>query len=843
MAERVPFFTLFESFRAPRQLRLLLHDACIVSGALDMAGRTLEVQVESSETLPQAAQDALQQMLAQQYDLRQVLLHFRGAGEQKGDSGVIWGKTITGKLTPIGELNIKQGSAIVEGRVFKTECYETRRKGMWTLNFNITDEHGSVAVRKAMDEKEAKVLGGAINDGMWLRLQGKVELTYDGKDILLRPVNIMKISHTARQDNAPEKRVELHLHTQMSSMDALTDVSKVVKQAAAWGHPAIAITDHGTVQAFPKARDAGKGKIKILYGVEGYYVNNLDDRIAVHGAQDQDFDDEIVCFDIETTGLKVQREAITEIGAVVLKNGKITDTFQTFVNPGRRLTPEIIGLTGITDAMLADAPPPEEALAAFLKFVDGRPLAAHNAEFDIGFIRAGCRRAGLEFDPTYIDSLILAQNLLPELHKHKLDIVAEHLDLPAFNHHRASDDAGMVGYMLIPFFERMRREMGISRLQEINGQMEKLRPRGGGSRHPKHIIILAKNKLGLKHLYQLISASNLKYFKRVPIIPKTELIAHREGLIIGSACEAGELFRAVADRKDWAELKRIASFYDYLEIQPICNNMFMLRNGAVQSEDELREFNRTIVRLGRELGKPVCATGDVHFQEPEDEVYRHILLASKKFVDADAPLPIYFKTTEEMLAEFAYLGEEEAHRGVIDDPRGIADRIEEIELLPPGRLFPPRLENSEQELHDRVWDKCHELYGDEPPQLIVDRLNVELKSILGKYDVVYMSAQKLVQRSLENGYLVGSRGSVGSSLVAYMSGITEVNSLPPHYRCPKCRHTEFITDGSYGCGADMPDKNCPMCGAKYAKDGFDIPFETFLGYGGGKVPDLSLIHI
>ena len=840
MAERVPFFTLFESFQAPRQLRLLLHDACIISGALDMAGRTLEVQIESSETLPQTAQDALQQMLAQQYDLRQVLLHFCGTGEQKGDNGVIWGKTITGKLTPIGELNIKQGGAIVEGRVFKAECYETRRKGMWTLNFNITDEHGSVAVRKAMDEKEAKVLGGAINDGMWLRLQGKVELTYDGKDILLRPVNIMKISHTARQDNAPEKRVELHLHTQMSSMDALTDVGKVVKQAAAWGHPAIAITDHGTVQAFPKARDAGKGKIKILYGVEGYYVNNLDDRIAVHGRQDQGFDDEIVCFDIETTGLKVQREAITEIGAVVLKNGKITDTFQTFVNPGRRLTPEIIGLTGITDAMLADAPPPEEALAAFLKFVDGRPLAAHNAEFDIGFIRAGCRRAGLEFDPTYIDSLILAQNLLPELHKHKLDIVAEHLDLPAFNHHRASDDAGMVGYMLIPFFEKMRREMGISRLQEINGQMEKLRPRGGGSRHPKHIIILAKNKLGLKHLYQLISASNLKYFKRVPIIPKTELIAHREGLIIGSACEAGELFRAVADRKDWAELKRIASFYDYLEIQPICNNMFMLRNGAVQSEEELREFNRTIVRLGRELGKPVCATGDVHFQEPEDEVYRHILLASKKFADADAPLPIYFKTTDEMLAEFAYLGEEEAHRVVIDDPRGIADRIENIELLPPGRLFPPRLENSEQELHDRVWDKCHELYGDEPPQLIVDRLNVELKSILGKYDVVYMSAQKLVQRSLENGYLVGSRGSVGSSLVAYMSGITEVNSLPPHYRCPQCRHTEFITDGSYGCGADMPDKNCPMCGAKYAKDGFDIPFETFLGYGGGKVPDIDL---
>ena len=712
MAERVPFFTLFESFQAPRQLRLLLHDACVVSGVLDREARTLEVQIECGETLPQAAQDALQQMLAQQYDLRRVLLHFREMSAQKGDSGMVWGKPFTGKVTPIRELNIKMGNAIVEGRVFKAECYETRRKGMWTLNFNITDEHGSVAVRKAMDEKEAKVLGGAVSDGMWLRIQGKVELTYDGRDIVLRPVNIMKAAHPGRQDNAPEKRVELHLHTQMSSMDALTDVGKVVKQAAAWGHPAIAITDHGTVQAFPKARDAAKGKIKILYGVEGYYVNNLDDRIAVHGAQDQDFDDEIVCFDIETTGLKVTREAITEIGAVVLKNGKITETFQTFVNPGRRLTPEIIGLTGITDAMLADAPSLKEALTAFLQFVNGRVLAAHNAEFDISFIRAGCRKVGLEFEPTYIDSLILAQNLLPELHKYKLDIVAEHLDLPAFNHHRASDDAGMVGYMLVPFFEKMRRELGISRLQEINGEMEKLRPLGGGSRHPKHIIILAKNKLGLKHLYQLVSASNLKYFKRYPIIPKTELVTHREGLIIGSACEAGELFRAVADHKDWAELRRIASFYDYLEIQPICNNMFMLRNGTVQSEEELRELNRTIVRLGRELGKPVCATGDVHFQEPEDEVYRHILLASKKFADADAPLPIYFKTTEEMLEEFAYLGQEEAHRVVIDDPRSIADRIEEIELLPPGRLFPPRLENSEQELHDKVWNKCHELYGD-----------------------------------------------------------------------------------------------------------------------------------
>ena len=844
MAERLPFFTLFESFQAPRQLRLLLHDAYVTGGALDREARTIEVQAVSSETVPEAAVTSLEHMLAQQYDLRRVQLRFSApAAAGKGGSDLLYGKEIKGRVVPVGELNLKMGSAVVEGRVFGMECYETRRPGQWCMNFDMTDEHGSVSVRKYMDEKEARVLGGAVSDGMWLRVQGKLALSFDGKDVQLQPVSIMRIQHQGRKDTAPEKRVELHLHTQMSTMDAITDVGKVVAQAASWGHPAIAITDHGTVQAFPKARDAGKkGKIKILYGVEGYFVNNLDDSIAVHGEQDQDFADEIVCFDIETTGLKVRREAITEIGAVVLKNGEITERFQTFVNPNRRLTPEIIGLTGITDAMLADAPQLKDALTAFLQFVNGRPLAAHNAEFDISFIREGCRKVGLEFDPTYVDSLILAQNLLPELHKYKLDIVAEHLDLPAFNHHRASDDAAMVGYMLIPFFEKMRREMGIHRLQQINGEMLKLRPEGGKSnRHPKHIIILAKNKLGLKHLYQLISASNLKYFKRVPIIPKTELAAHREGLIIGSACEAGELFRAVADgSKDWAELKRIASFYDYLEIQPICNNMFMLRKGDVQSEEELRDFNRTIVRLGQELGKPVCATGDVHFQEPEDEVYRHILLASKKFPDADAPLPIYFKTTDEMLKEFAYLGTETAHKVVIDDPRHIADCIEDIELLPPGQLFPPRLENSEQELHDMVWDKCHELYGEEPPQLIVDRLDVELKSILGKYDVVYMSAQKLVQRSLENGYLVGSRGSVGSSLVAYMSGITEVNSLPPHYRCPKCKNTEFITDGSYGCGADMPDKICPVCGEKYVKDGFDIPFETFLGYGGGKVPDIDL---
>ena len=843
MAEKIPFFEFFESFVPPRELRLLLHDACVTGGVLDRENRSMELELASGEVIPETAQALLRQLLMSHFELKQLRLTCRSGHRPGKSSGgdVLLGREIKGKAVSMEGLNPKMGSVVLEGKVFAAECYETRRPGLWCLTFDMTDYRNSVTVRKYMDDKEAAALQNAVKVGMWLRVQGIVELTRDGKDIQLRPVNIMKIAHEGRKDTSPEKRVELHLHTQMSNMDALTDTADAIRQAIAWGHPAIAITDHGVCQAFPDAWHTAKGKIKILYGVEGYFVNNLDDRIAVHGGDDRSFDEEIVCFDIETTGLKVATEAITEIGAVVLRNGRVTERFQTFVNPNRRLTPEIIGLTGITDAMLKDAPQLREALTDFLRFVDGRPLAAHNAEFDIGFIRAGCRKVGLDFDPTYVDTLILAQNLLPELQKYKLDIVAEHLDLPAFNHHRASDDAAMVAYMLIPFFEKMRRELGIDRLQQINGEMLKLRPKGSKSnRFPKHIILLAKNKLGLKHLYQLVSASNLQHFRRVPIIPKTELMAHREGLIIGSACEAGELFKAVTEHKDWAELKRIAAFYDYLEIQPICNNMFMLRNGEVQSEEELREFNRTIVRLGEALGKPVCATGDVHFLEPEDEIYRHILLASKKFPDADASLPIYFKTTDEMLEEFSYLGEEKAHQVVIDNPRHIADLVEEIELLPPGRLFPPRLENSEQELNQRVWDKCHELYGEDPPPLIVDRLQVELSSILGKYDVVYMSAQKLVQRSLDNGYLVGSRGSVGSSLVAYMSGITEVNSLPPHYRCPKCKHTEFVTDGSYGCGADMPDKACPLCGEAYVKDGFDIPFETFLGYGGGKVPDIDL---
>ena len=856
MAQRIPFFELFEGFAPPIGLRVLLTDARVTDVTVEQESRTMALALTVLQEITDSERTLLEQLLADRFALNGVRISLTqggfpkqeprpsnaGGGARKESSAgkIIMGREIKGHPMPMSELNPKAGNVVVEGKVFKCEFRELRQPGMWLALIEMTDYEGSVIVRKRMLEKDVAPLRDRVSTGMWLRVAGTMELTYDGHDMQLNPRDVTEITHEPRMDTAEVKRVELHLHTRMSNMDALTDTGSVVKLAAKWGMPAIAITDHGVAQSFPDAWHAGEGKIEILYGCEGYFVNNIDDRIAIHGHQDIGFSDEIVCFDIETTGLKVTQEAITEIGAVRLRNGEIVETFQTFVDPERRLTPEIIGLTGITDDMLRGAPKLKDALTAFLAFAGNAPLAAHNAEFDISFIRAGCRKCGIPFEPTYIDTLILAQNLLPGLGKYKLDIVAEHLQLPQFNHHRASDDAVPVAQMLTKFFP-MLEERGVTRLQQINNEMLKLRPLGSKSnRFPKHIILLAKNKAGLKNLYQLISLSNLKYFKRVPIIPKSELIAHREGLIIGSACEAGELFRAVADHKDWEELKRIASFYDYLEIQPICNNRFMLREGAARSEEELRDFNRTIVRLGEELGKRVVATGDVHFQEPEDEVYRHILLASKKFPDANAPLPIYFRTTDEMLREFEYLGKEKAYEVVVTNTRAIADQIENIELLPKGKLFPPRLENSREDLNRLVWDKVHELYGDEPPKLIKDRLDIELGGILGKYDVVYMSAQKLVQRSLECGYLVGSRGSVGSSLVAYMSGITEVNSLPPHYRCPKCRHSEFITDGSYGCGADMPDKNCPECGTKYVKDGFDIPFETFLGFGGGKVPDIDL---
>ena len=761
---------------------------------------------------------------------------------------LFYGRPFSGRPVRMEELNLDMFRVIVEGKVFAVQHRELKKRGAWVICFDMTDYTSSVRVNQFMEAAKAKPIIDNVQPGMWLRVQGKMSFDRYDNEMVLQPNAMEKIEAPKRRDTYPEKRVELHLHTTMSSMDALTDTGAAVKRAASWGHRAIAITDHGGAQSFPdamkaasKAKVAGTDQnIKILYGCEGYYVNDVDDRIAVHGEEDFSFDGEYVAFDLETTGLSSLHDTIIEIGAAIMKGNEVLSTFQTFVDPHRPLQPKIVDLTGINDQMLAGQPDISEAMPKFLEYVGSRPLCAHNADFDIGFVTAACEKLGLPFHPTYVDTLILAQNLMPELGKYKLNIVADALSLPDFNHHRASDDAITCGYLLMRFF-KMLQEQGLDSLQKINPRMEQLR---SGSkildRRARHIIVFAKNSIGLRNLYRLISYGNLKYFKRVPIMPKSELLQWREGLIIGSACEAGELFQAILNHKSWAELKRIASFYDFLEIQPICNNRFMLDKGLAGDEEELRGFNRTIVKLGEELGKPVVATGDVHFLDPEDEIFRHILLATKQMPDADRPLPLYLRTTDEMMEEFSYLGSEKAHEVVIENPNRIVDWCETLRPVP-HNLFAPKIENSVEDLKALVYGKLHRLYGENPPELVQKRVDTEMHDIIScHYDVIYMSAQKLVQNSLEHGYLVGSRGSVGSSIVAFMSGITEVNSYPPHYRCPQCKFTTFEVPADCACGADLPDAVCPKCGAKLDKDGFNIPFETFLGFGGDKVPDIDL---
>lgn len=745
---------------------------------------------------------------------------------------------------PMGSLELDMDVVVVEGEVFFLGHKELKKRNAWIISFDMTDYTGSIRVSKFMMQEEGQTIVSQIRKGQRLRIQGRLTINRYDNDMVLEPQIIQTAEINERKDEAPRKRVELHLHTKMSAMDALTDTKKVVSRATQWGHPAIAITDHGGVQAFPDAYAAGHGKIKVLLGIEAYYLNNVDDKLVVHGDADGSSQTAIVAFDIETTGLDKKKDRLTEIGAVILENGEITKRFQTFVNPERPIPYEIIRLTGITDDMVLDAPSQEEAIRAFLDFAGEYPLAAHNAEFDMGFIQEGCARYQIPFQSTSIDTLVLAQNLLPDLGRYRLNLVARHLQLPDFQHHRASDDAVTVAYMLKPFFQ-MLEERGVRNIQEINAALAKMNTIGKVKRMPQHIIILVKNQTGLRNLYKLVSLSHLEYFKRVPIMPKSVINENREGLIIGSACEAGELYRAVVRGKQWEELKRIASWYDFLEIQPLSNNAFMLRpdkNGrsTAASLEQIKEWNKTIVHLGKDLGKPVCATGDVHFIDREEEVYRRILLDTKGFDDADAPNPLYFRTTEEMLEEFSYLGEETAYQVVVENTNQVADWCEEVKPLPDG-LFTPKLHNSSDELQKLVWDTVESLYGKNPPDIVKKRVETELGDIIGcQYDVIYMSAQKLVEDSLKNGYLVGSRGSVGSSIVAYMAGITEVNSLPPHYRCPACKHSDFESGAEFGCGADMPDVLCPICGTPYQKDGFRIPFETFLGFGGDKVPDIDL---
>lgn len=750
----------------------------------------------------------------------------------------LMGRPGKGKVIPMQDVGPDSGSVTIEGEVFSVQNREIQRRGAAVLSFDMTDYTGSVRVSKFYASGEDRSILDKVREGQHLTVSGKVTFNKFDDDLVIEPRSIVLGKAEVRPDKSEKKRVELHLHTRYSALDALTDPAKAVERAAFWGHPAIAVTDHGVAQAFPEMWKAGKKHgVKVIYGIEAYYVNDVEERQAVRGNCDLPLDSEFVAFDVETTGLNAKTDRLTEIGAVMFKGGEIGERFTTYVNPKMPIPREITELTGITDRDVFDAPEEGEAVAAFLKFAGERPLVAHNAPFDTGFIAEACKRSGLAFNSVVIDTLSLSQCLLPELKRHKLDIVSKHLGLPQFNHHRATDDAMVVARMMEKFIPKLHGS-GVEKVCEIDEAISELR--GAETRKTRHVTILVRNKTGLKNLYQLISASYLEHYRKTPIIPRSLLAEHREGLLIGSACEAGEVFDAVLRGAPGGELRRIAAFYDFIEIMPVCNNRFLVENGIVRDEEALRDLNRRVARLAAEAEKILVATGDVHFMDPKDEIYRKILLASKKYADADRDLPLFYRTTDEMMEEFSYLDKRTCYEAVIKNPNRIADMCEEIELLPHD-LFPPRIENSAQQLTDLVYGKMNEIYGENPPAIVKKRLETELNDILSRhYDVIYMSAQKLVEDSNAHGYLVGSRGSVGSSLVAYLSGITEVNSLPPHYVCPQCKHADFDAGKGYGCGADMPDMICPVCGGNMKKEGFNIPFETFLGVGGDKVPDIDL---
>jgi len=744
----------------------------------------------------------------------------------------------------IAEITSPQRNIVIVGTVFDYTQEPNRAGDRMNISFSITDQTSSVEVKCFAPIAEADEISSNISNGAVLAMKGyaKKELRKDkteGTDFQFYFNNVAKIKKLKREDNAPVKRVELHLHTNMSHMDALIPPDVAVKQAKAWGHPAVAITDHGTAQGYQDAMLASE-KIgqKVIYGLEAYFVN--DTAGAIYGAYNESFDAETIVFDIETTGLSVQNCKITEIGAVKIKNGEIIDTFNTFVNPEAPIPEEIVELTSITDEMVADAPKVREALEMFFEFIGGgrKLLVAHNANFDTGFIRYAAEECGMEFTNPYLDTVTLSRYINPSLKKHKLDVLAEYYGLGDFNHHRACDDAAMLAAIYFKMIESMR-EQDIKSFDQLKRDMSA--NSNPLSLKPYHQIILVKNKVGLKNLYKLISYGFLKYYKRHPRIPKTELEKHREGLIIGSACEAGELFTAILNNKPEAEIEEIVNFYDYLEIQPISNNRFLIAEEKAKDDEDLRNFNRRIVELGEKYNKPVVATCDAHFLNDEDELYRKILLAGQKFKDFDKESHLYYRTTEEMLEEFSYLGEEKAYEVVVTNTNMINDMIDsDIRPFPKG-TFTPAMEGAEEDLTRICYERAKSMYGDPLPELVASRLDKELTSIIKNgFAVLYMIAQKLVWYSESQGYLVGSRGSVGSSFVASMAGISEVNPLPPHYWCPNCRYNDFSNPDEAGSGFDLPDKNCPKCGTKLNADGHHIPFETFLGFYGDKSPDIDL---
>ena len=747
----------------------------------------------------------------------------------------VYGRPTKSRPSKLSEITIEDGNVTVWGRVFRFDCRLTRDGKRMIISFNITDRSYSYTVKVFDTVESCSQLSKSVKDDSVVLVRGHIEYDSYLKDNCIKATGITIIDEITEQDNVPEKRVELHMHTSMSQLDGMTNVTKLIKRAAQWGHRAVAVTDHGVVQAFPDAAAAAKeAGIKVIYGMEGYFVD--DTETAVTGDKKMSFDGTFVIFDVETTGLRTGSDRLIEIGAVKYTDGALVKSFQTFVDPERKIPQKIIELTGIEDSMVAGAPKEGEAVRRFFEFAgDDAVLVAHNAVFDTDTVKAACARNDIDYNYTHIDTLLLARELLEESKNYRLDTVAKKLKLPDFDHHRADEDASILAKIFEKFIDLMRAR-GIESIEEIN---EKLKP---DPRKCKswHIILLAQNKTGLKHLYQLITKSNLEYFYRSPRIPLSELQKYREGILVGSACEAGQLYQAVLAGKPHETLIKYAGIYDYLEVQPNGNNAFLIREGTVADENELNDINRQIIDLADELGKPAVATGDVHFIDRDDAVFREILMTVQGFSDAAKQAPLYFRTTQDMLKEFAWLGNDKAREIVIDNPNKIADMCEEIKPIPDG-TYPPHIDGADEDLRHICYERMEAYYGNPMPEYVSERLEKELDSIIEHgFAVLYIIAQKLVKDSMDHGYYVGSRGSVGSSFVAFAAGISEVNPLAPHYICPKCKHTEFFTEGEYGSGFDMPPKDCPECHIPMFRDGHDIPFETFLGFYGDKQPDIDL---
>ena len=767
-------------------------------------------------------------------------------GKKSMNPDVIYGRDFEEESMEIEKIDGPIGEVVIRGKILSVDTREIRNEKTIII-FSVTDFTDTIVLKIFARNDDVPELLKEISGGKFVRVKGVATIDkFDSELTIGSIVGIKKCADftTVRMDTSVEKRIELHCHTKMSDMDGVSDVKDIVRRAMKWGHKAIAITDHGDVQAFPDANHTvpSDSDFKVIYGVEAYLVDDL--KGMVTDSQNQDLDADYVVFDLETTGFSPETNRIIEIGAVKVQNGKIVDKFSTFVNPQVPIPFRIEQLTSINDSMVIDAPVIADILPEFMKFCEGCVMVAHNADFDMSFIKKNCQRLDIPCKPTIVDTVALARVLLPNLNRFKLDTVAKALGVSLENHHRAVDDAGCTAEIFVKFIE-MLRERGMSTLDEVNA-MGTSSVQNVQKMPTYHAIILATCDQGRTNLYKLISLAHIKYYHRRPRIPKSEFIRYRDGLLIGSACEAGELYRAILNGRPEEEISRLVNFYDYLEIQPLGNNAFLVRDedSPVASNDDLIEINKKIVRLGEQFHKPVVATCDVHFLDPEDEIYRRIIMAGQGFKDADEQAPLFLRTTEEMLKEFAYLGSEKAEEVVITNTNRIADMCEKISPVRPDKC-PPVIENSDQMLRDICYNKAHKMYGDPLPEIVQERLDRELNSIISNgYAVMYIIAQKLVWKSNEDGYLVGSRGSVGSSFVATMSGITEVNPLHAHYLCKHCQYSDFDSDlvksfsGRSGC--DMPDKLCPRCGKPLSKEGFDIPFETFLGFKGNKEPDIDL---